>query len=476
MKALAARGLVGMALGATILCTAPHEARADGDQAHGSTFVQRSQGLTAAAFGVGLSARLADGLGVPVETEEIEVSGLPDGAIVEQVYLYWITYGNAGSSVLKVDGESVTGTAIGTSGGTCWQQFPTFKNFTYRADVTDLVTGNGSYELTGFPSGTADADTQGASLFIVYTDPADQASGTVLLNDGAITASDQNSAFGKFEDINPPAVILSAELLLSVGDGELVIGEGGFHFNNTQLPMFGQQYFSSSAGMYWDVRGWDVTSLIHAEDDTIAWRSTFGGDCLAFAYTALAIRSELVDADQDGIDDGFDNCVGLANADQANGDTDAFGDACDNCPCRANPTQTDVDGNEVGDACDAATGGDTDCDSSGGNTGGEGNTPGGEGNVSAGNGNTPGGARNASSGGTSTTGDGGVGAGAGEAATVEGGNGADGRGASRDDGGCGCRLASGTSARFSLVGLTVLLGWLFRRRQRGERASRVLRG
>ena len=75
------------------------------------------------------------------------------------------------------------------------------------------------------------------------------------------------------------------------------------------------------------------------------------------------------DRDGDGrLDDG-DNCVAVANADQANQDDDAEGDACDedddndgvldtvdNCRIVGNADQLDFDRDGIGDACDASTG------------------------------------------------------------------------------------------------------------------------
>ncbi|HSK04174.1 MAG TPA: thrombospondin type 3 repeat-containing protein [Kofleriaceae bacterium] len=58
------------------------------------------------------------------------------------------------------------------------------------------------------------------------------------------------------------------------------------------------------------------------------------------------------DRDGDGVRDALDNCVGVANASQADEDRDLHGDACDNCPPFANPTQLDRDGDGVGDLCD----------------------------------------------------------------------------------------------------------------------------
>lgn len=77
---------------------------------------------------------------------------------------------------------------------------------------------------------------------------------------------------------------------------------------------------------------------------------------------------EDTDADDDGIDDGDDNCPAVANADQADSDSDGVGNACedpdndfdddtvsdddDNCPLVANTDQADSDSDGTGDACD----------------------------------------------------------------------------------------------------------------------------
>jgi len=76
-------------------------------------------------------------------------------------------------------------------------------------------------------------------------------------------------------------------------------------------------------------------------------------------------RPEAVDEDDDGVNDGLDNCLGTANSDQGDQDGDAEGDACDsdvdgdgvdnsadNCPLVANLGQADFDSNGIGDACD----------------------------------------------------------------------------------------------------------------------------
>lgn len=60
----------------------------------------------------------------------------------------------------------------------------------------------------------------------------------------------------------------------------------------------------------------------------------------------------LIDTDGDGAPDTSDNCVAVANPDQADTDGDGWGDVCDNCPSNANASQIDSDGDGWGNACD----------------------------------------------------------------------------------------------------------------------------
>ena len=72
------------------------------------------------------------------------------------------------------------------------------------------------------------------------------------------------------------------------------------------------------------------------------------------------------DADNDGVNDGTDNCPSISNPEQVDADGDGNGDACDsdddnddvadsddNCPLITNPGQSDTDGDGEGDACDS---------------------------------------------------------------------------------------------------------------------------
>ncbi len=78
----------------------------------------------------------------------------------------------------------VLGINIGTSSDNCWQ----FENSqAYRADVTSLVTGNGTYALTGLGSG--EVNTNGASLIVFFDDGNPGNDRTPFLSPGLNTLS-----------------------------------------------------------------------------------------------------------------------------------------------------------------------------------------------------------------------------------------------------------------------------------------------
>ncbi len=68
------------------------------------------------------------------------------------------------------------------------------------------------------------------------------------------------------------------------------------------------------------------------------------------------------DDDKDGLPNAKDNCLAVANPDQADKDKDKVGDVCDNCPDAANPDQKNSDGDANGDTCDPALCGDGELD------------------------------------------------------------------------------------------------------------------
>jgi len=68
----------------------------------------------------------------------------------------------------------------------------------------------------------------------------------------------------------------------------------------------------------------------------------------------IVVDGGFPDLDDDGIEDGFDNCLAEVNPAQSDEDLDGVGDACDNCPLIENTAQDHAgDQDPVGDTCNA---------------------------------------------------------------------------------------------------------------------------
>lgn len=70
------------------------------------------------------------------------------------------------------------------------------------------------------------------------------------------------------------------------------------------------------------------------------------------ADSTLRVMGTCRDPDDDGVQNGVDNCPATPNADQADADADHVGDLCDDCPMTANADQSDFDHDGSGDVCD----------------------------------------------------------------------------------------------------------------------------
>jgi Zn-dependent metalloprotease len=80
------------------------------------------------------------------------------------------------------------------------------------------------------------------------------------------------------------------------------------------------------------------------------------GTCISVRNGFAAVGLMDADQDMDGAVDPSDNCVTVANGNQADKDGDKVGDACDNCPDEPNAAQADTDKDGLGDACELAKG------------------------------------------------------------------------------------------------------------------------
>ena len=224
----------------------------------------------------------------------ITVSGVTGP--VAHAFLYWHGPTNstdlASNASVTFNGTPITGMNIGTASDNNWS----FANSqAYRADVTSLVTGNATYSLSDFvKAGPPAVDINGVSLIVFYDDRNPSNDRNVVAWNG----NDSNVAAGADPadwDETISGVLYpgsgTASLDLVVSDGQSFT-DGALVVNTTTLapagPIFqgdaGPNYSGNPSGVtgsLWDVKSFDITSLLTSGSNTLHLTSATGGDALS---------------------------------------------------------------------------------------------------------------------------------------------------------------------------------------------------
>jgi uncharacterized repeat protein (TIGR03803 family) len=244
---------------------------------------------------VGYGGMRGSGVGTITLTN---VSGM-----VKQALLFWHGPGNSisttANATVNFAGTVVTGVSIGFSSDNGWS----FNNSqAYRADVTSLVTGNGTYALTNFYKGSS-ADVNGASLIVFYDDGNPANNRDVYLYDG------NDSNLGSTYD--PPnwslamtnlvyASNTNASLTLHVSDGQSY-ADASVLINGAQLLATGNNFSGDSvpngpsasinSGGLWDIKTYDVTSFLAGGTNSLILTSGINSDYLSLVVATLSFPS-----------------------------------------------------------------------------------------------------------------------------------------------------------------------------------------
>ena len=228
----------------------------------------------------------------------IALSGV-NGSVI-QALLFWHGPTNTNdpnaNATISFNGVSITGQNIGLSSDNCWGYA---NSQAYRADVTSLVTGNGTYPLANFRN--ASANINGFSLIVFYDDGNPNNNRDVVLYQG----NDSNIA--NSYDALGWNVLLSginyvtgtANLQLHVSDGQIypdgplyvngiVIDNSTNVFPGTTVPDSGTA--SSHNGGLWDIKTYNVTSFLTPSPPPDSLRVTIGtnsSDCLSLIVALI---------------------------------------------------------------------------------------------------------------------------------------------------------------------------------------------
>jgi hypothetical protein len=230
-------------------------------------------------------------------TGSIAVSGV-EGR-VERALLYWNGPTNSSSptanAAVTFAGTPVTGTNIGFSSDNCWG----FANSqSYRADVTSLVPGNGTYSLADFVK-PPDVEINGAGLVVFFDDGNTANDRSVVFFDGNDSnVQNQFDADGwnvTLTGVDYPGGSASLDFIVSDGqafpDGALVVNgaefvPAGAIFEGDSVPG-GPGGFE---GNLWDVESFGgLSAFLTPGLNKLTLTSSIFSDCLSAVYVAANV-------------------------------------------------------------------------------------------------------------------------------------------------------------------------------------------
>ena len=162
----------------------------------------------------------------------LNVVGIPAGSYIARAYLFWgiINPADPGGAMM-IDGHGTASHLDGTSLSPCWPSAGSTQSiFDYSANVTPFVHGNGSYTLSGYPTGVTDGSNpwshmnnnpfmEGASLIVFYGQMT--ATGNTINTTEGASFSGPVATFTE-PDASAPAAQYSASI--DWGDGSVTPG------------------------------------------------------------------------------------------------------------------------------------------------------------------------------------------------------------------------------------------------------------
>lgn len=206
-------------------------------------------------------------------TGSIVVTGISGS--VRAAYLFWQGPTNdSGDSNAAVtfNGTGITGVNMGETASNGW---PFTNSKAYRATVTGLVTGNGTYALSNFlKTGPPAAEINGVSLLVFFDDGNAANDRDVVV----FTGNDSNSPnvfdadgwSATLSGINFPGGTVNMQLVVSDGqafhddelkvNGATLLPSGGSNWQGLRVPDQGTA--STTDGGLWDHLSFDVTPFM----------------------------------------------------------------------------------------------------------------------------------------------------------------------------------------------------------------------
>ncbi len=166
------------------------------------------------------------------------ISGIPACAVIEKAYLWAEGSGNGMAQTATVNGP--LGSAnypmaiVGQGPDKCWGYSG---SYTYRADVTASVNGNGTYNISGILTNppTSGNDMDGATLVVIWSQASAPWQGRIVIADGAIVVNGGTATYNL--PINPAVcgATTGGRAFMCVGDIQMAVQS--LTLNGTATPI-----------------------------------------------------------------------------------------------------------------------------------------------------------------------------------------------------------------------------------------------
>ncbi|MDQ3112285.1 MAG: SprB repeat-containing protein, partial [Bacteroidota bacterium] len=275
-------GACGYPANNATLHSGPNPTPQNGNGTLGQVYTNTACGLNYAVASRVLGQRFSP-IGAP-QPAAFNISGIPAGACILQAYLWAEGSGDGSAQTATIVNPSAVSSnypmaVVGQGPDKCWGYAG---SYTYRANVTAAIAGNGNYNISGIMTNppTSANDMDGATLMVIWSDAAQTWRGTVRVDDGAFVV---NGGVANYV-MTFPAVCgptTNARAFMCVGD---------IQFNPNSWTLNG-----TPGALTWN--WWDcvqVNTTVAAGQTTSAFNVNSSGDCFNLCVAALYYRTTCV--------------------------------------------------------------------------------------------------------------------------------------------------------------------------------------
>ncbi len=227
-----------------------------------------------------------------IQPAAITIAGIPNCATILKAFLYADASGNGIAINATVLNPAATSTSfpmtmIGQDIDKCWSSLGYIRTHSYRADITSAVTGNGNYSVSGLPVSTSTPgnDVDGASIVVIYSDPSQNYTGSIVIADGALVSVSTV--------LTRTVTGFSACAASTFANGFMIIGDlQGVGNTNIKINSAANNVVQNSAtDNYWNFIPGASPAVTSGQSSVIFGAANVSGDCFNVVAAGLYFRT-----------------------------------------------------------------------------------------------------------------------------------------------------------------------------------------